>query len=161
NTISPAGRCSNGSAASRAASRARPKVRPSSRRTSSRRRRAPSTTSPTPAPTRRPTGACSASPSRAANTMTASPSFRRIRLGMVGGGPGAFIGTVHRMAARLDDRYELVAGALASDPARARAGGAALGIAADRAYGSYQEMVAKEAARPDRIEAVAIVTPNH
>ncbi|HYX01206.1 MAG TPA: Gfo/Idh/MocA family oxidoreductase [Reyranella sp.] len=86
---------------------------------------------------------------------------RRIRLGMVGGGAGAFIGAVHRIAARLDDRYELVAGALASDPDRARAGAAALGIAADRAYGSYEEMAAKEKARPDRIDAVAIVTPNH
>ena len=91
----------------------------------------------------------------------ASHPLRRIRLGMIGGGPGAFIGAVHRIAARLDDRYELVAGALASDPDRARAGGAALGISADRAYGSYQEMAAKERARPDRIEAVAIVTPNH
>jgi predicted dehydrogenase len=80
---------------------------------------------------------------------------------MVGGGPGAFIGGVHRIAARLDDRYELVAGALASDPDRARAGATALGIAPDRAYGSYQEMAARERARPDRIEAVSIVTPNH
>jgi predicted dehydrogenase len=80
---------------------------------------------------------------------------------MVGGGPGAFIGAVHRIAARLDDRYDLVAGALASDPERARAGATALGIAPDRAYGSYREMAAKERARSDRIEAVAIVTPNH
>jgi predicted dehydrogenase len=87
--------------------------------------------------------------------------FRRIRLGMVGGGPGAFIGAVHRIASRLDDRYELVAGALASDPERARAGASALGIAADRAYGSYEEMAAKEKSRPDPIEAVSIVTPNY
>ncbi len=93
--------------------------------------------------------------------MTENREFRRIRLGMVGGGPGAFIGAVHRIAARLDDCYELVAGALASDPERARAGAAALGIAADRAYGSYEEMAAKEKSRPDRIEAVSIVTPNH
>ena len=93
--------------------------------------------------------------------MTENREFRRIRLGMVGGGAGAFIGAVHRIAARLDDRYELVAGALASDPERARAGAAALGIAADRAYGSYEEMAAKEKSRPDRIEAVSIVTPNH
>src|SRR5215510_66577 len=86
---------------------------------------------------------------------------RRIRLGMVGGGPGAFIGGVHRIAARLDDRYELLAGALASEPERARAGAATLGMAHDRAYGSYQEMAAREKARRDRIDAVAIVTPNH
>ncbi len=86
---------------------------------------------------------------------------RRLRLGMVGGGPDAFIGAVHRIAARLDDRYELVAGALSSDPERGRSFALQLGIAADRAYGSYAEMAAAEAARPDRIDAVAIVTPNH
>ncbi len=86
---------------------------------------------------------------------------RRLRLGMVGGGEGAFIGAVHRTAARLDDRWELVAGALASDPARARASAAALHIAEDRAYGSFAEMAEREAARPDRIDAVAVVTPNH
>jgi predicted dehydrogenase len=86
---------------------------------------------------------------------------RRLRLGMVGGGQGAFIGAVHRIAARLDDRYELVAGALSSDPERARASAAELRIAPDRAYGSFQEMAAKEAARDDGIDVVAIVTPNH
>ncbi len=86
---------------------------------------------------------------------------RRIRLGMVGGGPGAFIGAVHRIAARLDDRYELVAGALSSDPERGRSFAIELGIAPDRAYGSYAAMAAAEAARRDRIDAVAIVTPNH
>ena len=85
---------------------------------------------------------------------------RKLRLGMVGGGPGAFIGGVHRMASRLDDHYELVAGAMASDPARARAGAATLGIAPDRAYGNFEEMLAREKMRPDRIDAVAIVTPN-
>ncbi len=85
----------------------------------------------------------------------------RIRLGMVGGGQGAFIGAVHRMAARLDDRYELVAGAFSSDPHRARASGAELHVAPDRAYASWQEMVARETARPDGVEVVAIVTPNH
>jgi predicted dehydrogenase len=85
---------------------------------------------------------------------------RRLRLGMVGGGPGAFIGGVHRMASRLDGHYELVAGAMASDPARARAGAATVGIAPDRAYGSFEEMVAGEKTRLDRIDAVAIVTPN-
>jgi predicted dehydrogenase len=86
---------------------------------------------------------------------------RRLRLGMVGGGQGAFIGAVHRIAARLDDRYELVAGALSSDPKRAKASAAELRIAPDRAYGSFQEMAAKEAARDDGIDVVAIVTPNH
>lgn len=85
----------------------------------------------------------------------------RIRLGMVGGGQGAFIGAVHRIAARIDDQYELVAGALSSEPARAKASAKDLGIADDRAYGSFEEMAKAEAARPDGIEAVAIVTPNH
>ncbi len=86
---------------------------------------------------------------------------RRIRLGMVGGGQGAFIGAVHRIAARLDDQYELVAGALSSDAARAKASAKDLGIADDRAYTSFEEMAKAEAARPDGIEAVSIVTPNH
>jgi predicted dehydrogenase len=86
---------------------------------------------------------------------------RRLRLGMVGGGQGAFIGAVHRIAARLDDRYELVAGALASDPERAKASAAELGLAPERAYGSFTEMAAAEAARDDGIDVVAIVTPNH
>ncbi|MET4632389.1 Gfo/Idh/MocA family protein [Kaistia defluvii] len=86
---------------------------------------------------------------------------RRIRLGMVGGGQGAFIGAVHRIAARMDDQYDLVAGALSSDPARAKASAADLGIAEDRAYTSYEEMAKAEAARPDGIEVVSIVTPNH
>lgn len=85
----------------------------------------------------------------------------RIRLGMVGGGQGAFIGGVHRIAARLDDRYELVAGALSSEPERAKASARELGLAEDRAYGSYEEMAKAEAERPDGIEAVSIVTPNH
>ncbi|WP_420960473.1 Gfo/Idh/MocA family protein [Brucella sp. IR073] len=85
----------------------------------------------------------------------------RIRLGMVGGGQGAFIGAVHRIAARIDDQYELVAGALSSDPQRAKASALELGIAPDRAYGSFEEMAKAEAGRPDGIEAVAIVTPNH
>jgi predicted dehydrogenase len=86
---------------------------------------------------------------------------RRLRLGMVGGGQGAFIGAVHRIAARLDDRYELVAGALSADPERAKASAAELGIAPERAYGSYPEMAEKEVARADAIDVVAIVTPNH
>src|SRR5712691_8744481 len=86
---------------------------------------------------------------------------RRIRLGMVGGGPGAFIGAVHRIAARMDDHYELVAAALSSDAARSRAAAQDLYISPDRAYGSYTEMANAEAKRPDRIEAVSIVTPNN
>jgi len=86
---------------------------------------------------------------------------RRLRLGMVGGGQGAFIGAVHRIAARLDDRYELVAGAFSSDPGRGRASAAELGVAGERAYGSYAEMAAAEAARDDGIDIVTIVTPNH
>ncbi|WP_137133445.1 Gfo/Idh/MocA family oxidoreductase [Rhizobium sp. FKY42] len=85
----------------------------------------------------------------------------KIRLGMVGGGQGAFIGAVHRMAARLDDHYDLVAGALSSTPDKSKASGAALGLDPDRCYGSFEEMADKEAARPDGIEAVSIVTPNH
>lgn len=86
---------------------------------------------------------------------------RRLRVGMVGGGRDAFIGAVHRLAIRLDDRIQLVAGALSSDPERARLSAADIGIAADRAYSNYQEMARAEAARADAIEAVVIVTPNH
>jgi predicted dehydrogenase len=85
----------------------------------------------------------------------------RIRLGMVGGGQGAFIGAVHRIAARLDDQYELVAGALSSEPARAKASGLDLGLREDRAYATFEEMARREARLRDGIEAVAIVTPNH
>ncbi|MCA0872811.1 Gfo/Idh/MocA family oxidoreductase [Seohaeicola saemankumensis] len=83
----------------------------------------------------------------------------RIRLGMVGGGNDAFIGGVHRIAARLDDHYELVAGALSSTPERARASGEALGLA--RIYDDFKSMAIREARRKDGIEAVSIVTPNH
>ena len=85
----------------------------------------------------------------------------RVRLGMVGGGQGAFIGAVHRLAMRLDDRIALVAGALSSDPATAAASAAELGLAPDRSYADFRAMALAEAARPDGIEAVAIVTPNH
>jgi predicted dehydrogenase len=85
----------------------------------------------------------------------------RIRLGMVGGGQGAFIGAVHRMAARLDDHYALVAGALSSARQRAIDSALELGIARDRTYDDFAAMAATEAKRPDGIEAVAIVTPNH
>jgi predicted dehydrogenase len=85
----------------------------------------------------------------------------RIRLGMVGGGEGAFIGAVHRIASRIDDHYELVAGALSSTPEKSRRSGAALGLAADRIYDDFESMAKAEAKRSDGIEAVAIVTPNH
>src|SRR5436190_7239924 len=85
----------------------------------------------------------------------------RIRLGMVGGGQGAFIGAVHRLAARMDDHYEFVAGALSSDAARSKASGEELGLAPDRIYGDFREMAKAEAKRADGIEAVSIVTPNH
>jgi predicted dehydrogenase len=85
----------------------------------------------------------------------------RVRLGMVGGGEGAFIGAVHRIAARIDDACELVCGALSADPARARASGAALGLDPARCYDTYATMLAAERARPDGMEAVVIVTPNH
>lgn len=84
-----------------------------------------------------------------------------IRYGMVGGGQGAFIGGVHRMAARLDGEFSLVAGALSSDPARAKASAAELGLDPGRSYSSFEEMAKAEAARADGIEAVSIVTPNH
>ncbi len=86
---------------------------------------------------------------------------RRLRVGMVGGGRNAFIGAVHRMAMRLDDLIELKAGALSADPENARLSGADLGLAPDRVYSDYREMAAREAGRPDGIEAVVIVTPNH
>ena len=86
---------------------------------------------------------------------------RRLRLGMVGGGRGAFIGAVHRMVARLDDRWEFVAGALSSDPERARASGEDLRLAPDRIYPDFAAMARAEAQRADRIDAVAIVTPNN
>ena len=93
--------------------------------------------------------------------MAATQDNRPIRIGMVGGGQGAFIGGVHRIAARIDGQFELVAGALSSDPARAAASAAELNIAPDRSYASFAEMAKAEAARADGIEAVAIVTPNH
>src|SRR5437870_12797903 len=95
------------------------------------------------------------------NPQASDATERRLRLGMVGGGPGAFIGAVHRMAARLDDRFELVAAALSSAPARSRAAAFDLHVAPERAYGSFAEMASAEAKRPDRIDAVSIVTPNH
>jgi predicted dehydrogenase len=86
---------------------------------------------------------------------------RRIRLGMVGGGKDAFIGGVHRIAARIDGEFELVAGALSATPEKARESGRALGLAEDRIYDDFEAMAGREARLKDGIEAVAIVTPNH
>ncbi len=84
-----------------------------------------------------------------------------IRYGMVGGGQGAFIGGVHRIAARMDGEFVLVAGALSSNPERAKASAEELGLDPERSYASYAEMAKAEAKRPDGIEAVSIVTPNN
>ena len=88
---------------------------------------------------------------------------RKIRMGMVGGGPGAFIGAVHRMAAALDGHIELVCGAFSSDPAKSVLAGASLYLDPSRTYKSFEEMIAKELALPAdvRMDFVAIVTPNH
>lgn len=85
----------------------------------------------------------------------------KLKLGQVGGGEGAFIGEVHRIASRLDDRFSLVAGAFSSTAAKSEASAKALGVDTDRAYGDFRLMAEREAARPDGIDAVSIVTPNH
>jgi predicted dehydrogenase len=85
---------------------------------------------------------------------------RRLRLAVIGGGPGSFIGAMHRTAARIDDRYEIVAGVLSSDAERSRAAAVGIGIEADRAYDSAESLFAAEAARPDGADVVAIMTPN-
>ncbi len=88
---------------------------------------------------------------------------RKLRYGMVGGGPNAFIGAVHRMSAALDGEMELIAGAFSSSPEKSKAQGNALHLPPERVYDSYQEMAEKEAVREegDRIDFVSIVTPNH
>jgi predicted dehydrogenase len=88
---------------------------------------------------------------------------RKIRMGMVGGGRGAFIGAVHRMAATLDGEIELVCGAFSSDPEKSKASGADLYLPPERVYGSFEEMILKEKALPEgeRMDFVSIVTPNH
>ena len=85
---------------------------------------------------------------------------RRLRLAVLGGGPGSFIGAMHRAAARLDDRYEIVAGVLSSDPERSTTAAAALGIAPARAYETADALFTGEAARTDGADVVAIMTPN-
>lgn len=86
--------------------------------------------------------------------------MKPLRLGMVGGGQGAYIGNIHRLAARLDGHWRLVAGAFDVDPARGRDFAIAQGLESDRSYGSYQDLIAGEAGRDDRVDAVAICTPN-
>ena len=92
-----------------------------------------------------------------------APLNRKLRMGLIGGGQGAFIGRVHCTAAVLDNRAVLVAGALSSDPAKARASAPDYDIPPERAYGSYLEMVASESKRPpdERVDFVSVATPNH
>lgn len=85
---------------------------------------------------------------------------RRLRLAIIGGGPGSFIGAMHRQAARRDDRYEIVTGVLSSDPEKSKQAGAELGMAHDRLYDSVREMLDAEASRRDGVDVVAIMTPN-
>ena len=85
---------------------------------------------------------------------------RRLRLAVIGGGPGSFIGAMHRAAARVDNRYELVAGVVSSDPARSKKAARALGIDPDRAYDDALALITGEASRPDGADVVAIMTPN-
>ena len=85
---------------------------------------------------------------------------RQLRLGMIGGGPDSWIGRMHQGAAQLDGWWDVVAGVFSSDPARSRAAGTAVGVAAERSYGDVAEMIALERARPDGIDGVAIMTPN-
>src|SRR5438477_8506707 len=88
---------------------------------------------------------------------------RKLRYGMVGGGRGAFIGAVHRIAAAMDQQIDLVCGAFSSDPEKSKASGADLFLPPNRCYGSFEEMIKSEAALPSdsRMDFVAIVTPNH
>jgi predicted dehydrogenase len=85
---------------------------------------------------------------------------RRLRLAVIGGGPGSFIGAIHRQAARLDDRYELVSGVVSSNPERALQAGKELGLSADRIYANVMDMLNAEAARDDGADVIAIMTPN-
>ena len=92
---------------------------------------------------------------------TNPPINRKLRMGLIGGGQGAFIGRVHATAAVMDNRAALVAGALSSDAAKSKASAADYDISADRAYGSYKEMVEAESKRPDKVDFVSVATPNH
>ncbi|MEM8732975.1 MAG: Gfo/Idh/MocA family oxidoreductase [Planctomycetota bacterium] len=95
--------------------------------------------------------------------MTNGPLNRKLKMGLVGGGQGSFIGKVHSIAACLDNRAEVVAGAFSSNPDRSKASAVDYNVSEDRAYGSYQEMLELEAAKPEgeRIDFVSITTPNH
>ena len=86
---------------------------------------------------------------------------RRLRLGMVGGGEGAYIGGIHRYASRLDDQYDLVAGAFDISAEKGRAFAASVGVESNRAYGSYLELIEGERTRSDKVDVVSICTPNH
>src|SRR5260221_5586299 len=90
---------------------------------------------------------------------TEGSASRRLGLGMVGGGEGAFIGAIHRIASRIDDQYQLVAAAPSADPERARRSGAALGLDPQRVYASFEAMARSERRRLDPIDVVAIVRP--
>jgi predicted dehydrogenase len=85
---------------------------------------------------------------------------RRLRLAVIGGGSGSFIGAMHRQAARLDDRYEIVTGVFSSDPERSKQAGRELGMEPDRLYASVQEMLDSESSRKDSVDVVAIMTPD-
>lgn len=85
---------------------------------------------------------------------------RRLRLAVIGGGPGSFIGAMHRQAARLDDRYEIVTGILSSNPAKAKNAAREIRIASERLYSSVPELLEAEAARDDGADVIAIMTPN-
>jgi len=89
--------------------------------------------------------------------------MKKLRMGMIGGGPGAFIGAVHRIAANMDGQIELVCGAFSSDAAKSKQAGEELFLAPERVYGSYKEMIEKEKQLPEdvRMQIVSIVTPNH
>jgi predicted dehydrogenase len=91
------------------------------------------------------------------------PTYKKVRMGMVGGGIGSFIGAVHRMAAALDGKIELVCGAFSSDPEKSLESGRSLGLDDDRIYATYEEMITKEQLLPEekRMELLSVVTPNH
>src|SRR6185436_19302501 len=99
--------------------------------------------------------------SRRLTVPTNAPLNRKLRMGLVGGGQGAFIGRVHATAAVMDNRAALVAGALSSDPAKSKASASDYDIPADRAYGSYKEMAEAEKKRSDPVDFVSVATPNH
>src|SRR6476619_1443742 len=85
---------------------------------------------------------------------------RRLRLAVIGGGPGSVIGEVHRAGARLDGYYDIVAAALSSDPDRSRQPGRAIGVTEERAYPSWRQLIERESKRTDRTDVIAVMTPN-